>query len=194
VRQNLYLLYGFIQIMNLNKKETMAQIQLQPARTGTRNSIHRSHIRIDMTPMVDLGFLLITFFIFTSSMSDSRATDLYVPAGDQISSNVGESTALTVLLTGGDSIYYYHGNLEDAVKDKAVLQSNFDVQNGIGDVIRNKQRALGKEAADLVVMIKPTERSTYNKLMNVLDEILINQVKRYAIMDVTKTEQAFLDK
>jgi biopolymer transport protein ExbD len=180
--------------MNLNKKETMAQIQLQPAGAGKRNSIHRSHIRIDMTPMVDLGFLLITFFIFTSSMSDSSATDLYVPAGNQISSNVGESTALTVLLTGGDSIYYYHGNWEDAVKNKAILQSNFDVQNGIGDVIRNKQRALGKEATDLVVMIKPIERSTYNNLMNVLDEILINQVKRYAIMDVTQKEQALLDK
>jgi biopolymer transport protein ExbD len=171
----------------------MVQIQLQPAVAGKRNSIRRSHIRIDMTPMVDLGFLLITFFIFTSSMSESKATDLYLTAGNEISSNVGESTALTILLTGDNSIYYYHGKWEDAVKNKAVLPSNYDIKNGIGNVIRNKQKALGNKSADMTLLIKPTEHSTYNNLMNVLDEVLINQVKRYAIMEVTENELSLLE-
>ena len=98
----------------------MAQIQLQPATAGKRQGTRKQHIRIDMTPMVDLGFLLITFFIFTTNMAESKTADLYLTAGDQPTSRLGESTALTVLLTGGDSIYYYHGKLEDAILNKEV--------------------------------------------------------------------------
>lgn len=170
----------------------MAQIQLQPAPAGKTRSIRRPHIRIDMTPMVDLGFLLITFFIFTSSLSETKATDLYLTAGEEQTSNIGASTALTVLLTGGDSIYYYHGKWEDAVHDKGLRPSSFDVANGIGNIIRNKQKALGKKSADMMLLIKPTQGSTYNNLMNVLDEVLINNVKKYAIMEPTNIESAAL--
>ena len=170
----------------------MAQIQLQPAPAGKTRSVRRPHIRIDMTPMVDLGFLLITFFIFTSSMSETKATDLYLTAGEDKTSNIGESTALTVLLTGGDSIYYYHGKWQDAVRNKGLQISSFDVNQGIGNTIRHKQKALGLKSADMMILIKPTQSSTYNNLMNVLDEVLINNVKRYAIMEPTNSELSAL--
>lgn len=170
----------------------MAQIQLQPAPAGKTRSVRRPHIRIDMTPMVDLGFLLITFFIFTSTMSESNATNLYLTAGEDETSEIGASNALTVLLTGGDSIYYYHGKWEDAVRDKGIQLSSFDVSKGIGNAIRNKQKALGIKSADMMLLIKPTQSSTYNNLMNVLDEVLINNVKRYAIMEPTKSELSSL--
>jgi biopolymer transport protein ExbD len=172
----------------------MAQIQLQPAPAGKIHSAHRPHIRIDMTPMVDLGFLLITFFIFTTSMAESKTTDLYLTAGDHTSSEIGESTALTVLLTGGDTIFYYHGKWEDAVRNKEVVPSSYDVAKGIGNTIRSKQKALGDKSPDLMLLIKPTQRSTYNNLMNVLDEVLINDVKRYAIMEATESELFVLAK
>ncbi|MCU7550951.1 biopolymer transporter ExbD [Chitinophagaceae bacterium LB-8] len=166
----------------------MAQIQLQPAPAGKKRYMSRPHIRIDMTPMVDLGFLLITFFIFTSSMSESKASDLYLTAGDEPTSELGASTALTVLISGGDSIYYYNGKWEDAVKNNGMHLSSFDVAKGIGNIIRNKQKALGDKSADLMLLIKPTQRSTYNNLINVLDEVLINNVKKYAIMEPTSGE------
>lgn len=170
----------------------MAQIQLQPAPAGKTRSVRRPHIRIDMTPMVDLGFLLITFFIFTSSLSESKATDLYLTAGEDKTSKIGASTALTVLLTGGDSIYYYHGKWEEAVRDKGLQLSSFDVTKGLGYAIRNKQKAMGDKSADMMLLIKPTQNSTYNNLMNVLDEVLINNVKRYAIMEPSETELSAL--
>jgi biopolymer transport protein ExbD len=172
----------------------MAQIQLQPAPTGKTRSVRRPHIRIDMTPMVDLGFLLITFFIFTSSMSESKATDLYLTAGEDKTSKIGESTALTVLLTGNDSIYYYEGKWEDAVRNKELQLSSYDVAKGIGNTIRNKQKVLGEKSADLMLLIKPTQKSSYNNLMNVLDEVLINNVKRYAIMEPSESELLSLSK
>ncbi len=172
----------------------MAQIQLQPATTGKRQNTRKQHIRIDMTPMVDLGFLLITFFIFTTSMAESKTADLYLTAGEQPTTNIGESNVLTVLLTGGDSIYYYHGKWEDAMRNQEVELSSYDVAKGIGNAIRNKQKALGNKSADLMLLIKPTERSTYNNLMNVLDEVLINDVKKYAIMEATENELSVLEK
>jgi biopolymer transport protein ExbD len=171
----------------------MAQIQLQPATAGKNRNMRRPHIRIDMTPMVDLGFLLITFFIFTSSMSESKATDLYTTAGDEATSKLGESTALTVLLTGGDSIYYYQGKWEEAAQNHGLQLSSFDVSKGIGNIIRSKQKALGPKSAEMMLLIKPTQRATYNNLVNVLDEVLINNVKKYAIMQPTENELSTIE-
>lgn len=172
----------------------MAQIQLQPAPAGKKRYISRPHIRIDMTPMVDLGFLLITFFIFTSSMSESKASDLYLTAGDEPTSQLGASTALTVLIAGGDSIYYYNGKREEALEDNGLQLSNFDVAKGIGNTIRNKQKVLGVKSAEMMLLIKPTQRSTYNNLVNVLDEVLINNVKKYAIMEPSADELSAISK
>jgi biopolymer transport protein ExbD len=172
----------------------MAQIQLQPASTRKRNRVHKAHIRIDMTPMVDLGFLLITFFIFTTSLAEPKVSDLHITAGEDSGTNIGASTALTILLSGEDSIYYYHGKWEDAIQKDEVLPSTYDVAKGIGSIIRNKQKALGNNSAQLMLLIKPAQRSTYNNLMNALDEVLINDVKKYAIMEATEEELSAIAK
>jgi biopolymer transport protein ExbD len=83
-------------------------------RPGARRSKKLS-TRVDLTPMVDLGFLLITFFIVTTTWSKPRALGLNMPAkGD--SSNLGLHAALTVLAGSDNKVFYYHGRLEDALK------------------------------------------------------------------------------
>jgi len=72
------------------------------------NKKRNQKLKIDMTPMVDLGFLLITFFIFTTSMGEPMATNLFMPK-DGPETNVSEATVLTVLLAGENKIYYYDG-------------------------------------------------------------------------------------
>ena len=91
----------------------MTQLQLQPATTGKKNRAKKAQLKIDMTPLVDLGFLLITFFIFTTTMGEPYKTDLYMPAGDTVVDGgtvIGKSNALTILLIGNDSIYYFMEN------------------------------------------------------------------------------------
>ncbi len=140
--------------------------------------------RVDMTPMVDLGFLLITFFIFTTTMSSPAAMQLYMPKdtdNKEEQNKAKESGALTILLGKGDQIYYYEGQmLPDA--------SNFKSTNfkGIRDVIINKKRTTPPD--DLVVVIKPNDEASYKNTVDILDEMTINDVKRFAMVDITPQE------
>ena len=166
-------------------------IQPEPISNRKQKTYSKAALKIDMTPLVDLGFLLITFFIFTTTMAEPYKTDLYMPAdGDGM--EVGKSNALTVLLACNDSIYYYHGQLDDAINTKQVQVTNYNVTSGIGAVIRQKQKQLGNNKDEFVLMMKPLETSSYKNLMNALDEVMINNVKRYAIMEATDAEKEFI--
>jgi biopolymer transport protein ExbD len=149
--------------------------------------------RVDMTPMVDLGFLLITFFIFTTTMSTPAAMQLYMPKDTDKKdeqNKAKESGALTIMLGAGNKVYYYEGQLApDASNFKS---SSFDPHSdqGIRHVIMNKKRTTNIE--DLVVVIKPTEDATYKNTVDILDEMTINEVKRFALVDITPQEFALV--
>src|SRR5205814_10376325 len=107
--------------------------------------------RVDLTPMVDLGFLLITFFIFTTTMSQPTAMKLFLPKDTdkpEEQNKVKASGALTLLLGKNDQIYYYEGEL-------APDASNFKTTSfkDIRKVIIDKKRATDEK--DFVVVLKP---------------------------------------
>src|SRR6185436_21050116 len=98
----------------------MAQIEnTASVRKGKSFSHNKKQvIRIDMTPMVDLGFLLITFFVFTTTMSTPKATDLFMPkdpTNNKDSTKLINDLALTLLLDDDNRVYYYNGIFNDAV-------------------------------------------------------------------------------
>jgi biopolymer transport protein ExbD len=150
----------------------------------------KASIRIDLTPMVDLGFLLITFFIFTTSLSQAKAMDLVLPTDvpDSIDEmEVKESGVITILLGGNSSIYYYEKKLS---KDGANLHTA--TQHALRDKIIHKKKHTKPE--DLFVIIKPGKESVYKDVVNVLDEMTINDIQRYAIADLSKTEETEMSK
>ncbi len=104
---------------------------------------------------------------------------------------VGQSTALTILPIDDNRIFYYHGDLTAALQSNAFGVTNYSMTEGLGQIVRIKQAALDKigKRKDLVVMVKPAPESDYQNLINVLDEFLINDVTRYAIMDITPEEK-----
>lgn len=148
--------------------------------------------RLDMTPMVDLGFLLITFFIFTSTMSTPTTLDLFMPKDtnkDEELNKAKESGALTILLGKDNNIYYYEGQLSVDEASNNFKSTNF---KGIRDVIIDKKRSTPPE--DLVIVIKPNEEATYKNTVDILDEMTINQVKRFALVDILEIENELIKK
>lgn len=166
--------------------------------------------RVDMTPMVDLGFLLITFFVFTATMSSPTTLDLNMPKDikdlkDQ--TEVKESGVLTIMLGKGNQIYYYEGQLKVDATDNNFKQTTF---KGIRDIIINKKKdvisryitnpeceaeakAKGKPISncadkDFVVIIKPAKDATYKNTVDILDEMTINQVRTYAMVKLLDQE------
>ncbi|MBC6492752.1 ExbD/TolR family protein [Flavihumibacter stibioxidans] len=169
----------------------MAELQTSSTPGGGRKGITRSKklsTRVDLTPMVDLGFLLITFFIFTTTMEEQTAMRLNLPA-DGSPTNVGESATLTLIPTGNDSVLYFHGSLEQAKQDQALGITGYQLNHGVGDLIREKQAALaltGKKK-DFNIIIHPDQSASYKNIVDLMDEMLINAVPAYCLADDMET-------
>ena len=149
---------------------------------GVRKSKKLS-TRIDLTPMVDLGFLLITFFIFTTALSEPKVMKLIMPKDTGTMTPTTESGALTILPTVNGTVYYYEGNFEEAKFKSATLKN-------LREVIIHKKKIT--PAQKLYVIIKPSKASDYGDVVNVLDEMLINDISRYALVDITEREEALM--
>lgn len=140
--------------------------------------------RVDLTPMVDLGFLLITFFVFTTTMSEQTAMRLFLPKDTdkpEDQNKAKESGALTLLLAKGRTVYYYEGILKSD-------GSNFKSSNfgELRQIILDKKASTNPE--DLVIVVKPDEDATFKDVVDVLDEMTINVIKRYAMVDIAEPE------
>lgn len=166
--------------------------------------------RVDMTPMVDLGFLLITFFIFTATMSSPTTMDLNMPKDTEKKeeqTEIKQSGALTIMLGKNDQVYYYEGELGangenfKSTNFKGIRKIIIDKRNSVISSYRGnpaceqKARDKGKDPKkecqdeDFVVVIKPTEEATYKNTVDILDEMTINAVKRFAMVNISPTEK-----
>jgi len=141
--------------------------------------------RVDLTPMVDLGFLLITFFIFTTTMSQPTAMKLFLPKDadkPEDQNKAKESGVITILLGKDNNVFYYEGQLTpDASNFKS---SSF---KEIRTVLMDKKKNTPEK--DLVVILKPSSECTYKNVIDILDEMAINLLKRYALVDITDIEE-----
>lgn len=165
------------------------EMPVQRHRAGVRRPV-KHQLRIDMTPMVDLGFLLISFFVITTELSKPIAMPLAMPK-DGKGTDLGESYAFTVLLGARGDAWYYYGNWEEAVAKNAVLPLNSTV--ALRQKIQERQQWLdvhpGKEGRDgLMVLVKSTPDASYKQVVDVLDEMSINQVKKYAVIKPAANE------
>jgi biopolymer transport protein ExbD len=184
--------------------------------------------RVDLTPMVDLGFLLITFFIFTTTMSQPTAMKLNLPKDVDKPEEMNkskESGTITFLLGKDNHVFYYEGQLKVDATNNNFKSSSFNGENSVRDLLIKKKREViaahrhdancekirqeyaashPKASAetiknscldmDLVVVIKPNEESTYKNLVDILDEMSINIISRYALVDITADENALIKK
>ena len=146
--------------------------------------------RVDLTPMVDLGFLLITFFVFTTTMSQSTAMNMNEPKDEKDKEmKVKNSGAMTILLGKGNQVYYYFGQLDPNTVSEQFKSTTF---KEIRKLILDKKNATPID--DLMYIIKSDKNSTFKNAIDILDEMTISAVPpgHYAEVDMTPVEEMLI--
>ena len=134
----------------------------------------------------------------TTELSKPAVVPLNMPKeGPPIT--LGNSNALTLLLAGGDSAWYYHGNWKDALLSGKIEKTNLYSVNGLRKVIVEKKQWLAahelKEGSNaLMMLIKSTAATSYKNLVDALDETMINDVRKYALVKMDVEEAAWIKK
>ena len=158
----------------------------------------KQNSKVDLTAMVDLAFLLITFFMLTTSLSKPQSMDLSLPDKDDDPTKnkdikVDENRTMTVILGENNKLTYYMGLLESPIAGPKDIAYGKD---GIRrEVLKRKKSVLeysaakGKPKNGIIVIIKPTKKSTYRNLVDMLDEMAITGVDTYAIVPEFSPEE-----
>jgi biopolymer transport protein ExbD len=149
--------------------------------------------RVDLTPMVDLGFLLITFFIFTTSLARPAALKLILP--DESPTDKGlkvvDKKALTLILGGNNVVYYYRGIMSN---DIGKIKNNAtEIRSLLTKVTQEVAQEFG-DRKETVVLIKALSTSSYKDVVDVLDEMLINDISKYVLVEPGMEELALIEK
>jgi len=176
--------------------------------------------RIDMTPMVDLAFLLLTFFVLTATFSKPKSMELTFPAPPETQEDQPPvKNGITFLLTGDDKIFYYVGEFraaDDAKGPKTVLselnysqsslhkfllEKNKEMQDkilGLKNQFDNNQMAdttykrmvrnVKADKDSYTFLIKTDDKATYKNVIDIIDELNVNVVGKYVMVDMLKPE------
>jgi biopolymer transport protein ExbD len=142
--------------------------------------------KVDMTPMVDLAFLLVTFFMLTTTFSKPQTMEVNMPdkTQDNKTMKVKESKTTTIVLAENDKVYYYTG-----VENPEVKLTNFS-PNGLRKVLLEKVKTIDEP----IMIIKAKKDAKYKNVVDVIDEMAITGVKIYALVDITPADLELLAK
>ena len=151
---------------------------------------------LDMTPMVDLAFLLITFFMLTTTLAKPQAMDLAMPdkeKQDQQELTIADNRTMTILLGANNRLEWYMGLVDKPLTPPQV--DNYG-RNGIRKaLVENSKKviaATGDPSKGLIVLIKPSDQSNYRNFVDILDEMKVSNIDRYAIVEISDPDIALL--
>ena len=186
---------------------------------GGKKRAKKQSTRIDMTPMVDLAFLLLTFFVLTSTFSKPKSMELTfpVPPNPNDPPPPAIKNGITFLLTKDDKIFYYEGEFKakDLPEATVVKELNYS-QESLHKYLADKNKRLQEEIKNLeaklqakqipdttykrlvrnakadksspTFLIKTDDQATYKNVIDLIDELNINLVGKYVVVDILKSE------
>ena len=181
----------------------MAELNTGDAGGGKGGKVRskKANGKVDLTAMVDLAFLLITFFMLTTSLSKPQSMPLGMPEKPKPNEkeetiDVADNRSMTILIGENNKMMMYMGKFDAPLEAPAVYGFGKD---GIRKKIIEKQVMLKQTESDpkkqeLIVIIKQNKKSTYKNMIDILDEMAITNVKIYAIVAIENNENALLEK
>lgn len=144
--------------------------------------VKKSSTKIDMTPMVDLAFLLLTFFILTTTLNKPQTMELVLPEKEKEGDKppeVNEKKVVTLVLGANDKVYWYVG-----ITDPEIKVTDFS-KEGIRKVLIQKNN----EIPGMIILVKPGKDSRYKNMVDILDEMNITNIQRRALVKITKADE-----
>jgi biopolymer transport protein ExbD len=145
---------------------------------GKKHKKRRLAVRIDMTPMVDVAFLLLTFFMLTTVFSKPQTMEITLPPDEKTTVEVAESNLLTLRINAEGAIFYNIGN------DKP-------------EPLRFEQvrpLLLERNAANprLITLVKVDRDGTYKMLVDIMDELNLANITRFSIAPMLDVDKEIL--
>lgn len=166
----------------------MAEVIAQEKQGGSKQ--RKKLIRVDMTPMVDLGFLLITFFMFTTNFTKPNVMDLGLPAKDPNQNlhryDIHPKNQITFIL-GKDNRVFYHQSFKEALNTSNLKETNFSGINITKIISEAYNNAPNK--GKFTIIVEPTDDANYKNFVDVLDNIAISKKERYGVTDIKPWEK-----
>ncbi len=145
----------------------------------------KTSTRIDMTPMVDLAFLLLTFFVMTTTLNKPQTMEITMPEKPKDEDKppvVNEKRVLTLILGQDDKIYWYLG----------ITDPKIEVTSYSNDGVRRVLLRENAQIKEMVVLIKPSDQSRYKNVVDILDEMNISNIARYALVEITDVDKELI--
>lgn len=161
----------------------MAEVSNTPNQGGNRRA--RVSTKVDMTPMVDLAFLLITFFMLTTTFSKPQTMEIGMPdKGD--GTLTAECATVTAILGKDNQVYYFQG----LPKDKPEIHTAaFSETGGIRNILLQKKNEIRQSCRhDMTVIIKAEDEANYKNVVDLFDEMAITGIDQYALTDLSPME------
>lgn len=152
----------------------------------------KASTKVDLTAMVDLAFLLITFFMLTTTLNKPIAMDIAKPDKDDKSDarlELRASQTMTILLGKNDKVAWYMG---EAGKSSPEIQNFTQIRKSI---LENKKKVQAESGKSIVMVIKPTSGASYKNFVDIMDELLITGIKSAPAIDdenITDAEKSFM--
>ncbi|HET9504046.1 MAG TPA: biopolymer transporter ExbD [Hymenobacter sp.] len=169
----------------------MAAIQQPAPKAGKKPRTRKHSFHLDMTPMVDLAFLLLTFFMLTTTLAKPRVMQLTMPVPDKTEPFlVASHGAMTIVLGKNHQMHYYFGL--NAPADPTVAVPPLHTTDFKAKGIRQVLLAFRRQEPKGVILIKSGSAAVYRDMVDILDEMSITDQQKYALTDLSAADRQLL--
>jgi len=145
---------------------------------GKKKKARRLGIRIDMTPLVDVALLLLTFFMYTTSMSRPQTMEINLPPDKDVKVEIAESNLLTLRIDDKGEIFWNAGIESPKRVDPAELHKFL------------KEKSQGNPK--LTTLVKVAREGRYEMLVNIIDDLNQADIQRFSIAPLLDADKALL--
>ena len=157
-------------------------VESKSSAKGKKKKKHRAGVHIDMTPMVDVAMLLLTFFMLTTVFNKPQTMELNLPPDNNVAVEVAASTLLTVRVAPNMQIYWCMGNEPTALKKVEFKE--------LRPLLIEKLRNIPK----LITLVQIDRDAKYNDMVDVMDELNLANITKFSIAPMKDADKKLMAK